>query len=74
MFVMYVRLTNMNDCKCLYNLSNISHFEDVENCYNGPNKEAKTCIHTLDDKSILVKESLNKIQNLMAEGVITGKL
>ena len=54
MFVMYVRLTNMNDRKCLYNLSNISHFEDVENCYNGPNKEAKTCIHTLDDKSMLV--------------------
>lgn len=73
MFVMYMRLTNMNDRKCLYNLSNISHFEDVENCYNGPNKEAKTCIHTLDDKSMLVKESLSKIQNLMAEGVITGK-
>ena len=73
MFVMYIKLTNMNDHKCLYNLSNISHFEDVENCYNGPNKEAKTCIHTLDDKSILVKESLNNIQNLIAEGVITEK-
>ena len=73
MFIMYIKLTNMNDHKCLYNLSNISHFEDVENCYNGPNKEAKTCIHTLDDKSILVKESLNNIQNLIAEGVITEK-
>lgn len=73
MFVMYIKLTNMNDHKCLYNLSNISHFEDVENCYNGPNKEAKTCIHTLDDKSILVKESLTNIQNLIAEGVIIEK-